>query len=599
MGLKQSKEVQQSKRGGKQQSVIPIVSGGFGGSKRSSKRSSSNSKGNGSGSEGVAGAKGSSGSPGDGTRNGDESPPYSPSFSASYRNDRHDRLQAKADADALIKVNQHIRISDRPLRKLSSRNVVGSTTSNMNSPNFGLGSSSHSIRSRTESPSSVRGGMRGTRESDPVLLLESMKRSPTRLIRELSFFKDIHSVNESEGGEKIIEKMSSTQRIGDIENHHSHMSKQKRRSSIDYNEQIWGVRGSINYDAKENYHELRTILETTIGLKYLSMFMAPKDHSDSNNLTLLHCWIDCQLYYEISHYSFRCMKAIDIYSCYIKPLSPLVIDGLEAEEVHRLTRIVKDLLFNQEMQVGHGPEAAMKNDEMLEKLSIAEQVVAKNTFDALSNVVFKRMITNVYKPFTTSSEYLLFQDEMANEDSMTLGIDMQRRSCRILVDDFRYIRLLGKGGFGRVVHVMKRSTLQHFAMKIQSKSALLKFHGSDEGALELEKTMFANNANFPFICELQYALQNKECAILVLGLVGGGDLGQLIRKAPEGRLPDELGKVYSYEIALAINHLHENGIVYRDLKPSNILVADSGHLKLTDMGLAAPLYKYKNDEEDA
>ena len=98
----------------------------------------------------------------------------------------------------------------------------------------------------------------------------------------------------------------------------------------------------------------------------------------------------------------------------------------------------------------------------------------------------------------------------------------------------------------------------------------------DEGGLELEKTIIANNSN-PFIVDMHYALQTENCAILVLGLVGGGDLSDLIQSSPHKKLPESLAAIYTYEISLALKHLHTNGVVYRDLKPSNILVDDFGH----------------------
>lgn len=64
----------------------------------------------------------------------------------------------------------------------------------------------------------------------------------------------------------------------------------------------------------------------------------------------------------------------------------------------------------------------------------------------------------------------------------------------------------------------------------------------------------------------------------------GGDLGIMIARG--GRIPEELAKIYCAEILLSLEYLHKQGIVYRDLKPDNIVLDREGHCRLTDFGLS-------------
>jgi hypothetical protein len=107
----------------------------------------------------------------------------------------------------------------------------------------------------------------------------------------------------------------------------------------------------------------------------------------------------------------------------------------------------------------------------------------------------------------------------------------------VLVGDFDYMAILGQGGFGRVVHVRKRSTGMHFAMKIQPKQALYEEHDGNLANLHTEKTVFAN-CHHPFVVDMCYALQTPEHALLVLSLVDGGDLNDLLWRAPQGKLDE-------------------------------------------------------------
>ena len=91
----------------------------------------------------------------------------------------------------------------------------------------------------------------------------------------------------------------------------------------------------------------------------------------------------------------------------------------------------------------------------------------------------------------------------------------------------------------------------------------------------------------PYIVSLHQSFQDDLHLYLVMDFVGGGDLFALLEK--RGQFHESWARVYVGEIALALQHLHEEGILYRDLKPENVMVALDGHLKLTDFGFAKKL----------
>jgi serine/threonine protein kinase len=96
--------------------------------------------------------------------------------------------------------------------------------------------------------------------------------------------------------------------------------------------------------------------------------------------------------------------------------------------------------------------------------------------------------------------------------------------------------------------------------------------------------MILEKLNNPFIVKLHYAFQTPERLYFIIDFLNGGELFYHLRR--EGRFTEDRTKFYTAEIILALECLHNAGIIYRDLKPENVLLDSDGHLKLTDFGLS-------------
>uniref|UniRef100_A0A669QC64 G protein-coupled receptor kinase n=1 Tax=Phasianus colchicus TaxID=9054 RepID=A0A669QC64_PHACC len=155
-------------------------------------------------------------------------------------------------------------------------------------------------------------------------------------------------------------------------------------------------------------------------------------------------------------------------------------------------------------------------------------------------------------------------------------------------DAFADFRVLGKGGFGEVCACQRRATGKMYANKRLNKKRLKKRQGY-EAAL-VEKRILAR-VHSRFIVSLACAFQTKTDLCLVMTLMNGGDLRYHVYNVDEENpgFPEPRAVFYTAQILLGLEHLHQHRIVYRDLKPENVLLDDAGHVRLSDMGLAVEL----------
>uniref|UniRef100_A0A8C5MXQ3 G protein-coupled receptor kinase n=1 Tax=Leptobrachium leishanense TaxID=445787 RepID=A0A8C5MXQ3_9ANUR len=155
---------------------------------------------------------------------------------------------------------------------------------------------------------------------------------------------------------------------------------------------------------------------------------------------------------------------------------------------------------------------------------------------------------------------------------------------------FYEFRVLGKGGFGEVCAIQVKNTGQMYACKKLDKKRLKKKTGEKMALLEKE---ILEKVHSPFVVTLAYAYETKSHLCLVMSLMNGGDLKFHIYNI--GELGLEMKRVIFYcaQICCGILHLHSLNILYRDMKPENVLLDDDGNCRLSDLGLAVKIKEGK------
>lgn len=149
------------------------------------------------------------------------------------------------------------------------------------------------------------------------------------------------------------------------------------------------------------------------------------------------------------------------------------------------------------------------------------------------------------------------------------------------LDDFERIKTLGTGSFGRVMIVQHRPTKEFYAMKILDKQKVVKLKQVEH---TLNEKRILQAISFPFLVSLRYHFKDNSNLYMVLEYVPGGEMFSHLRKV--GRFSEPHSRFYAAQIVLAFEYLHYLDLIYRDLKPENLLVDSQGYLKVTDFGFA-------------
>lgn len=159
----------------------------------------------------------------------------------------------------------------------------------------------------------------------------------------------------------------------------------------------------------------------------------------------------------------------------------------------------------------------------------------------------------------------MYSDEKSRPGTATYTIS--DGPDQVSMDSFKLLKVIGRGSFGKVYLVQKRDSREYFAMKTLKKDMILRRQQKQN--TQAERLILEKITN-PFIVKLHYAFQTGEKLYFVIDFLNGGELFYHLRR--EQRFTEERSKFYAAEILLALECLHENGVIYRDLKPENVLL---------------------------
>ena len=146
---------------------------------------------------------------------------------------------------------------------------------------------------------------------------------------------------------------------------------------------------------------------------------------------------------------------------------------------------------------------------------------------------------------------------------------------------FKFLYVIGKGGFGKVWKIQSKKTKTIYALKEMSKLKII--DKKSEKSINTERE-FLSKLSHPFIVNMHYAFQDKQNLYLVMDILNGGDLRYHISRYR--KFSEEQTRFFIANIIYSLQYIHSNNVIHRDIKPENLVLDEKGYVRITDFGIA-------------
>ena len=186
------------------------------------------------------------------------------------------------------------------------------------------------------------------------------------------------------------------------------------------------------------------------------------------------------------------------------------------------------------------------------------------------------MNKNNFKHFIKNQITKNKKNKMAHPISPNLSTEQS-----LSKSSFKFIYIIGKGGFGKVWKIEYKKTKEIYALKEMSKLKVL--DKKSEKSINSERE-FLSFLHHPFLVNMHYAFQDYDNLYLVMDLLSGGDLRYHISRYR--CFSEEQTRFFIACMVYTLEYIHSNNVIHRDIKPENLVLDDKGYLRITDFGIA-------------